>query len=370
MKIGVLTSSRADFGIYSSLLSKLKDDDFFHLEVIAFGSHLSKFHGFTIESIEKDQYLVVHKITSFLNNDDPQSISSSYGLTVLKFADFWNTHLFDLVFCLGDRFEMSAAVQAGIPFGVRFAHIHGGETTLGAIDNVYRHQITLASFLHFTATDSYAKKVEKIIGDSKNIFSVGSLSLEGIEKFNPIPKKLFLKKFNFPDENFALITFHPETIDAKSNFVYALELKKALSAIQENLFLVITMPNADTHGSIYRKVIHELKEQYSNRIACIENFGQENYFSAMYYSRIIIGNTSSGIIEAASFGKYVINIGSRQSGRTQSGNVINVGFEEAQIISLTEKYLKKGRFIGKNIYSKPNTSSTILEIVRLYFASL
>ncbi len=370
MKIGVLTSSRADYGIYSSLLAKLKSDDFFDLEVIAFGSHLSKFHGFTIESIEKDHYLVVHKITSFLTNDDPQSIATSYGLTVLKFAEFWNTHQFDLVFCLGDRFEMSAAVQAGIPNGVRFAHIHGGETTLGAIDNIYRHQITLASCLHFTSSGSYAKKVEEIIGDSKNIFTVGSLSLEKIKNFKPIPKKLFFQKFSLPDENFALITFHPETMDIKSNFAHAMEIKKALSIIKDKLFLVITMPNADTHGTIYREVILNLKEQFSDRIVCIENFGHENYFSAMYYSSIMIGNTSSGIIEAASFGKYVINVGTRQNGRAQSGNVIDVGFEEAQLIRLTDKLMRKGKFIGKNIYSIPNTSNVILEKVKQYYASI
>jgi GDP/UDP-N,N'-diacetylbacillosamine 2-epimerase (hydrolysing) len=370
MKIGVLTSSRADYGIYSSLLSKLKSDDFFQLEIIVFGSHQSKYHGFTIESIEKDQYSVVHSISSILTNDDPRSIATSYGLTVLKFADFWNLHQFDLVFCLGDRFEMSAAVQAGIPNGVKFAHIHGGETTLGAIDNVYRHQITLASSLHFTASDSFAEKVEGIIGDSKNIFSVGSLSLEGIEKFKPIPKELFYKKYNLPDENFALITFHPETIDINSNYAHAIAIKKSLSIIKEKLFLVITMPNADTFGSIYREVILELKNQFPDRIACIENFGKENYFSAMHYSSLMIGNTSSGIIEAASFGKYVINVGARQKGRVQSGNVINVEFEETQLVRITEEILGMGKFSGKNIYSKPKTSNTILEKVKQYYASI
>jgi GDP/UDP-N,N'-diacetylbacillosamine 2-epimerase (hydrolysing) len=370
MKIGVLTSSRADYGIYSSLLSKIKSDNFFHLEIIAFGSHLSKFHGYTIESIEKDQYLVVHKITSFLTNDDAQSIATSYGLTVLKFADFWNTHQFDLVFCLGDRFEMSAAVQAGVPNGVRFAHIHGGETTLGAIDNIYRHQITLASCLHFTSSGSYAKKVEEIIGDPKNIFTVGSLSLEKIENFKPIPKKLFFQKFSLPDENFALITFHPETTDIKSNFAHALEIKKALSIIKDKLFLVITMPNADTHGTKYREIILNLKEQFPDRIVFIENFGQANYFSAMYYSKLMIGNTSSGIIEAASFGKYVINVGARQKGREQSGNVVDVEFEEDQLVKLTEDLMSKGDFNGKNIYNMPNTSSIIIEKVKQYYASI
>jgi GDP/UDP-N,N'-diacetylbacillosamine 2-epimerase (hydrolysing) len=370
MKIGVLTSSRADYGIYSTLLFKLKSDIFFYLEIIAFGSHLSKSHGFTIESIKKDQYLVIHEISSFLTNDDSQSIATSYGLTVLKFSEFWNRHEFDLVFCLGDRFEMSAAVQAGIPFGVKFAHIHGGETTLGAIDNVYRHQISLASCLHFVATDSFAMKVKEIIGDSKNIFKVGSLSLEGIEKFKPIPRELFFQKFNLPIENFALITFHPETIDIESNYAYALEMKKALSKIKDRLFLVITMPNADTLGSIYREAILELKEQFPDRIYCIENFGQENYFSAMHYSSLMIGNTSSGIIEAASFGKYVINVGPRQKGRAQSGNVIDVEFEDSQIVAVTEKIQGLGNFTGKNIYSRSNTSSTIIEKVKQYYASI
>lgn len=370
MKIGVLTSSRADYGIYSSLLSKLKNDSFFQLEVIAFGSHLSNFHGFTVGAIEKDQYSVVHKISSILTNDDPQSIATSYGLTVLKFADFWNINQFDLVFCLGDRFEMSAAVQAGIPYGVKFAHIHGGETTLGAIDNVYRHQITLASHLHFTAIDSFAKKVEEIMGDSENIFSVGSLSLEGIENFEPIPKELFYQKFNLPDENFALITFHPETMDIDSNYVHALEMKKALTKIKEKLFLVITMPNADTLGSIFREAILELKDQFPNRIACIENFGHENYFSAMHYASLMIGNTSSGIIEAASFGKYVINVGARQKGRAQSGNVVDVEFEEAQLVRLTEELLERGKYSGNNIYTRPNSSSMILEKVKQYYASI
>ena len=145
MKIGVLTSSRADYGIYAPLLKKLNTDGYINLEVIAFGTHLSKSHGYTLTEIEKDDYNCIHSISSLISNDDEQSIATSYGLTVLKFADFWRENKYDMIFCLGDRFEMSAAVQAGIPFGLKFAHIHGGETTLGAIDNIYRNQITHAS---------------------------------------------------------------------------------------------------------------------------------------------------------------------------------------------------------------------------------
>ena len=181
MKIGILTSSRADYGIYFLLLNKLKEDRFFELEIIAFGTHLSKSHGDTISEIEKNNYNKIHTIPSLLAEDDKQAIATSYGLTALKFADFWQHNQFNLVICLGDRFEMSAAVQSGIPFGVKFAHIHGGETTLGAIDNIYRHQITLASTIHFTANELFTERVVELIGSKKNVHTVGSLSLSEIQ---------------------------------------------------------------------------------------------------------------------------------------------------------------------------------------------
>ena len=159
MKVGILTSSRADFGIYLPLLNYIKEIPLFDIEIIAFGTHLSKSHGYTIEMIEEIGFSKIYKISSLISNDDEESISTSYGLTIIKFGNFWAKNKFDIVFCLGDRFEMSAAVQAGIPFGIKYAHFHGGEITLGAIDNIYRHQITLASLLHFTATKFFSRKV-------------------------------------------------------------------------------------------------------------------------------------------------------------------------------------------------------------------
>ena len=159
MKIGILTSSRADFGIYLPLLKKIKEDRYFKIEIIVFGTHLSKLHGYTINEIYSSNFYKIHEISSLISNDDPESIGTSYGLTVIKFSRFWNENKFDLVLCLGDRFEMSAAVQAGIPFGIKFAHLHGGEITIGAIDNIFRHQITVASVLHFTSTNLSENRV-------------------------------------------------------------------------------------------------------------------------------------------------------------------------------------------------------------------
>lgn len=364
MKIAVLTSSRADYGIYLSLLQKLKSDSFFELDIVAFGTHLSKGHGYTLNDIEKDGYKCVHTISSLISNDDEQSISSSYGLTVLKFADFWTRHTYDLVFCLGDRFEMSAAVQSGIPFGIKFAHIHGGETTLGAIDNVYRHQISLASKLHFTATDIFREKVINLIGSSESIYSVGSLSLSDIISFVPIERIAFFEKFKIPNEEFALVTFHPETMSLDDNARYAQSMKNALATISEKIFVIVTMPNADTQGSVYREVIETLKKEFPNRFLLIENFGKINYFSAMYYAKILIGNTSSGILEAASFGKYVVNVGDRQKGRVQSDNVLNCEFEEMAIITAVVKALGFEKYNGTNVYFKEGVVDNIIKRIK------
>lgn len=364
MRIGILTSSRADYGIYLPLLQRIKNDSFFKMEIIAFGTHLSKSHGYTLNDIERDQYICIHTISSLISNDDELSIASSYGLTVLKFADFWENHSYDLVFCLGDRFEMSAAVQAAIPFGVKFAHIHGGETTLGAIDNIYRHQITLAAKLHFTATDAFSDKVKCLTNLSENIFTVGSLSLNDIKSFVPLDQKTFYNSFNIPDEEYALVTFHPETISSKDNLQYARAMKNALAEISKKVFIVITMPNADTLGSIYREEIQKLKIEMPNRILLIENFGKLNYFSAMYYSKILIGNTSSGILEAASFGKYVVNVGDRQKGRIQSKNVLNCEFEESLIIKSACNALDLKNYEGENIYFKENAANNIIKNIK------
>lgn len=366
MRIGVLTSSRADYGIYLPLLQKMKNDSFFELEIIAFGTHLSKNHGFTLKNIESDGYNKIYTISSLISNDDDVSISTSYGLTVLKFADFWKNHPFDLVFCLGDRFEMNAAVQAGIPFGVKYAHIHGGEITLGAIDNIYRHQISLASKLHFTSTLSYKEKVAELIGTQEGVFDVGSLSLNNILDYNPIEKDLFFKEFNIPTEEFVLVTFHPETIAYNENIKYAYEMEMALLEIAKTIYVIITMPNADTEGSIYRDAILKIKTEMPDRFLLVENFGKEKYFAAMYYSKILIGNTSSGILEAASFGKYVVNVGNRQKGRVQSKNVLNCDFKQDEITSTYNKAYCIGEFIGENIYYKQNVANEVINTLKLF----
>ena len=181
MKIGILTSSRADFGIYYPLLKELKYDNFFEMEIIVFGTHLSEKFGLTKNEIFKAGFDVSHEIFTLPDSDSSLDIAISIGKSIEQFAQFWAEHSYDLVFALGDRYEMFAAVTAASPFNQAFAHIHAGETTLGAVDNMYRHAISLMSDYLFVSTEEYKTRAAQIKGDDKNIFNVGALSIDNLK---------------------------------------------------------------------------------------------------------------------------------------------------------------------------------------------
>lgn len=367
MKIAVLTSSRADFGIYLPLLKTLKADPFFDLEIIAFGTHLSKYHGFTIDEIKMQGFEIKHQISSLLLTDDPGSISIAYALTAMRFAELWSWvgNDYDLIFCLGDRFEMAAAVVAGIPFDLPIVHLYGGETTLGAIDNVFRHTMTLAAKIHFVSLNEYAVRVSHIIDNSNNIFVIGSLSLENLSNIELLSMSEFEKKWEI-DLNIPsfLVTIHPETVCFLNNTLYAHEAFKALEYLSIDHQLIITLPNADTSATIYREMFNELKDLKPDRIHLIENFGTQSYFTCMKYVDLIIGNSSSGIVEAASFNKYVINIGDRQKGRISGNNVFHCKFDFSEITNAVKNALRLESFEEHNIYFKRNTSKSIVDILK------
>jgi GDP/UDP-N,N'-diacetylbacillosamine 2-epimerase (hydrolysing) len=361
-RVLVLTSSRADFGIYLPLLKRMKLSKDIELSILAFGTHLSKFHGYTVAQIKDAGFEVDYTISSLVLGDTEGDIANSYALTAQKFADFWSIHSneFDAVFVLGDRFEMAAAVSAGIPLGVKFAHIHGGETTLGAIDNIYRHSISLAAKWHFVALPEFKKRLESILDSSKNIYTVGALSLDNVKEIPLLSRDEFYEKWQIDlNKPSILITVHPETVTSAINVAYSKELYECLSALANDYQLVITMPNADTLGSLYRSQYEKLKRAFASNVFLIENFGTISYFTAMKYAHLMLGNTSSGIIEAASFQKYVINIGDRQKGRISGDNVIHVPFQSTLILENTVKYFSKS-FTGENLYERGNASENIL----------
>ena len=231
MRIGVLTSSRADYGIYLPLLKALSLDDFFSLEIIAFGTHLSKRHGYTVDNILNDGFSVKYQIETTPEGDTAFEISNSMAITSNKFALFWedNKDNFDIVFCLGDRYEMFSAVSTSIPFNIKLAHIHGGEKTLGAIDNIFRHSISHASTLHFVSCRAHGARVAELTESQENIFDVGSLSLDNIKSLPFLSINEFFDRFkvnlSLPT---ILLTVHPETISHEKNACYVDELVKSL----------------------------------------------------------------------------------------------------------------------------------------------
>lgn len=364
MKISVLTSSRADYGIYLPLLKKLHKDTDIELCIIAFGTHLKASFGNTILQIEKDGFNVQHKIDNLKFGDHPKDIALNYAYTAQLFAELWETVEYDVVLCLGDRFEMAAAVTSGIPFGINFAHIHAGETSKGAIDNIYRDQISLASSLHFVAIEEFVIRIEELTNKKNTAFYSGAIGLENVHHMELLSCDAFIKKWRIDlNKPTILITVHPETIDPKSNQVHAEVLYKSINKLLERYQIIVTMPNADTFGSIYRKMLTKLKQVKPEKLFLVENLGTQSYFTAMKLCKLLIGNTSSGIIEAASFGKYVINLGNRQQGRICGPNVIHVPFHFNSIISKVMEY-ENTSFLGSNIYEVKNGSSLIIKTLK------
>lgn len=363
MKLGVLTSSRADYGIYTPLLKKLSNDNRFELELIVFGMHLLENQGNTIHEIEKDAFGLIHQVNGMPTGDKKLDIACGYGELVKQFAAFWNEHNFDCILVLGDRWEVSAAVQAALPYELVFAHLFGGETTLGAVDNIYRHQISLASKYHFTATDEYSKRVAEITGKTDDIYTVGSVSIEDIENLTLPEWETIKDQFGIDFDNFVLVTIHPESIKADRNRELAKIVHDVLEHLVSTNHILITRSNSDIMGSIFNNLFESLATNYPAKIKLVSSLGRLNYFKAMQQCSFMLGNTSSGIVEAASFQKWVINIGDRQAGRLRNRNVIDVPFIAEDIIASSQKVRNLKPFDGQNKFVKSNTSDEIINVL-------
>lgn len=362
MEIAILTSSRADFGFYKPLIKELKKYKNVKIKLVVFGTHLSHKHGYTVTYIKEQGYKVYKEIDTLIKGDSPEIISKTIAKVHQKFASFWNENIFDLIICLGDRYEMFAAVSASVPFNIPVAHISGGEETLGAIDTIYRHSLSLMAKYHFTNTKKNALRVAQIIGSNQHIYHTGSLAIDNIKETKLLSKAQFKTKFKFDiSVPFILFTFHPETVDFKKNNIYAKTIEALLLKI--NVSVLVTMPNADTAGSEIRKVINKAAK-INKLIHVVESLGSEGYYTALQNCLFVLGNSSSGIVEAASFAKYVINIGNRQKGREKGNNVIDVVMDEKKIITAMQSLQKLPKLSNKNIYGNGDAAKKITTIIK------
>lgn len=368
MKIGVLTSSRADFGIYLPLVNQLEKDVFFNLEIIAFGTHLSKKHGYTLTEIERYKFQTIHSIETLPQSDSAEGISESIGKTIVAFSEFWASHQYDLIFCLGDRYEMFAAVSAGTPFNLNFAHLHGGETTLGAIDNAYRHSLSLFSSQIFVSTADYLERAKQIVEPHIPVHNVGALSIDNLSKISYLSKADFKLKFNIDlNQPTILSTFHPETVNLEGNKQYIQELILAYEQLKETYQILITLPNTDPMGQLIRTHLLDFGKR-NPEVKIVESLGMLGYLSCMKHCAFLLGNTSSGFVEATYFPKYVINLGERQRGRLETENIKTVEIKCDRILEKVAEIESLEPLNHLNIYGDGFTAEKIITILKTTYA--
>jgi GDP/UDP-N,N'-diacetylbacillosamine 2-epimerase (hydrolysing) len=361
-KVAVLTCGRSDYSIYLPLLRKLKQNKKFNCHIIALGTHLSRHFGCTINEIKKDGFKINYTVESLILGESPEAISTAIGVTVTKASSIWKSENYDLVICLGDRYEMYAAVLSTVPFNIPVAHISGGETTLGAMDNIFRHSLSLIANYHFTSTDIYRKRVIELIGNSQNVYNTGALNIDNLSKLKLLSVSEFKSKYDIDlNKPSILITFHPETVEYKKNEGYINELIKTLQKLNDYQ-LIITMPNSDTTGDMIRERLNSFIKKNKNAYG-VESFGTIGYLSCMKYCSFMLGNTSSGFVEASYFPTLVINLGDRQKGRIITKNILNSRIESRKILECVKKIEKIRISSHKNIYGNGNAAEKIVGIL-------
>lgn len=323
-KICVITGSRADYGHLYWIIKGIHDDPFLELQLIVACMHLSPEFGLTVREIEKDGFPIAERVEMLLSSDTETAIATSMGLGMIGFAKTYERLMPDIIVALGDRFEIHAAVSAALPFRIPVAHIHGGESTEGAIDELMRHAITKMSHVHYTATEDYRKRVIQMGELPENVLCFGAPGLDSIHKLKLMNEDELSGMFGIPHgRKIGIVTYHPVTLEKNTSEVHISELLKAVQKFPD-VFWVFTMSNADTSGRIIGRKIEEFLTKNPQMGKLFGSLGQLRYLSLMKHASVMVGNSSSGIIETPSFNLPVVNIGERQLGRIRAINVIDV----------------------------------------------
>ena len=327
--ISVVTGSRADYGVLRPLLRAINTDADLALRLMVSGMHLAPEFGRSVTFIEEDGFTIHDRIEMLLSSDSPEGIAKSMGLGIIGYAQAFSRVRPDLLVVIGDRFEMYAAAVAALAFVIPVAHIHGGELTAGAIDDALRHSITKLSHLHFVSTEEYARRVIQLGEEPWRVTVSGAPSLDNLQDIDLMPAGYLEGRFGLSlAEPPLLVTFHPVTLEFDNTEWQVSELLHALE--NSEMPIIFTMPNADTGGRTILRMIEDFVSRHDSAWL-VDNLGTQAYFSVMTLAAAMVGNSSSGILEAASFRLPVVNIGSRQEGRVRAENVIDVGYNHADI---------------------------------------
>jgi GDP/UDP-N,N'-diacetylbacillosamine 2-epimerase (hydrolysing) len=366
-KICVVTGSRADYGLLRWVMQGIKEDSELTLQVIATGMHVSSLFGLTYKEIEADGFKVDVKLEILGELDSPVGIADSMGQGLLGCAKAFNYLQPDAIVLLGDRFEIFAAAAAALVARIPVAHLHGGETTVGAFDEALRHSITKMSQLHFVAAEEYRKRVIQLGENPGNVFLVGGLGIDNIKKLELLSRSELEDSLNLKFKSKSLlITYHPVTLDLETAENQTRELLNALSELKDTT-LIFTMPNADTGGRVIIRMIETFVAQNSNSRS-FTSLGQLRYLSCIANVDGVVGNSSSGLTEVPSFKKGTVNIGDRQLGRLQAKSVINSQPKEKSIQDAIKRLYSEDfkSILGEvtNPYGEGGASARIVKILK------
>ncbi|QDT83986.1 UDP-N-acetylglucosamine 2-epimerase [Gimesia chilikensis] len=370
-RVCVVTGSRAEYGLLSPLLEALRAEESFELQLLVTGSHLSPEFGLTYREIEADGYTIDEKVEVVLSSDTPVGICKSMGLGLISFAEAYARLTPDLILVLGDRYEIFSAVSAAHISRIPVAHLHGGEVTEGAFDDALRHSITKMSHLHFTSTDAYRQRVIQLGEAPERVFNVGAIGLDNLRRLPLLSREDLEQQLGFKFNNHNLLcTFHPVTLEHNSSEQQIQSLLNVLEQ-QVDTSVIFTKTNADTDGRIINQMIDDFAAKNPDRFHSYVSLGQLRYLSMMQFVDAVVGNSSSGIIEAPGFQIGTINIGNRQTGRIKSELVIDCEPTETGIASafktLYSSDFQKRRSQARNPYGAGQTTSQIISILKEQF---
>jgi len=366
--ICVVTGSRAEYGLLKPLLLEINMQKDWHLQLVVTGMHLSSEFGLTYTEIEKDGFFISKKVEMLLSSDTEVGIIKSMGIGLIGFADTFKELRPDLIVILGDRFEMLAVVEAALIHKVPVAHLHGGEITEGAYDDSIRHAITKMSHIHFVSTEPYRHRVIQMGENPKYVFNVGSIGLDNIRNLKLFSKKELQKKLKveFKKYNY-LVTYHPATLNEKNNAEEFEQLLLAIDKQKESLF-IFTKANADNGGRKINQMIDDFVFNHSENCIAFTSMGSHLYLSVLQFVDAVVGNSSSGILEAPALKVATINIGERQKGRIQAASIVNCEAKK-NAIENAFNFIKRPQFksnlVGMlNPYGDGKTSTRIIHYLK------
>jgi GDP/UDP-N,N'-diacetylbacillosamine 2-epimerase (hydrolysing) len=364
-KICVVTGTRADYGLLYWLLKELAADKEVNLQLVVTGMHLSHEFGNTYQIIEKE-FTIDRKVDMLLSSDTPVGISKSMGLAQIGFADAYNELSPDIIVILGDRYEMLSAASVAMIAGIPIAHIGGGDKTEGAFDESIRHSITKMSHLHFTATEQYKNRVIQLGENPQYVFNVGGMGTENINRMKLLSQKEFEESIDFTlNTKNLLVTFHPVSLEKSTSQIQFQELLNALDSLKDT-HIIFTKANSDTDGRIINSMIDEYIANNPYKSVGFTSLGQLRYLSSLQYVDAMVGNSSSGLLEAPSFKKGTINIGDRQKGRIKADSVIDCKPTKEEILNAFDKlYSEDFQNSLQNITNPYGEGSPALKIVKI-----